>query len=132
MDRQYNTAAMLAQYYGPEALAGFTRDIAWNVDNPNDLSLPLPGGGSVATRVTRRSQAAPAASRLETSEYLRQTFESPSETTRASRVKASQCFVKYKWRSAAAAEGGPEIVATQARSRGPEGRREGLVNLQPI
>jgi hypothetical protein len=33
------------------------------------------------------------------------------------RVKASQCFTKYKWRDEAAAEaaGGPAIVATQVR-----------------
>lgn len=33
-------------------------------------------------------------------------------------VKASQCFTKYKWRSAeeAATDGGPEIVATQVVS----------------
>ena len=33
------------------------------------------------------------------------------------RIKASQCFTKFKWRDAAVAEqqGGPTIVATQVR-----------------
>lgn len=36
---------------------------------------------------------------------------------REPRVKASQCFTKYRWRDGAAAlrETGPQIVATQAR-----------------
>ena len=35
------------------------------------------------------------------------------------RVKASQCFTKYKWRDldAAKRQSGPQIVATQVRSR---------------
>ena len=45
---------------------------------------------------------------------------------REPRVKASQCFTKYRWRDGAAAlrETGPQIVATQARAR--------LLSLRPL
>lgn len=70
-------------------------------------------------------QENPEPRRIDTSEYLRQTF--TAEDGGGARVKASQCFTKYKWRSeaeaAAAAErnggaGGssPRIVATQVVS----------------
>ena len=113
LDRRYNTAALLAAYYG--GFDDVLKTVSWNISDPNDLAVALPGGGRVATRVTRRLQEAPGPQRLDTSEYLRQTFASPEG--QGSRVKASQCFTKYKWRSAAdaAAAGGVQIVATQAR-----------------
>ena len=42
-----------------------------------------------------------------------QVYASPGR--REPKVKASQCFTKYKWRDSAAAqrESGPQIVATQ-------------------
>ena len=45
-----------------------------------------------------------------------QVYAAPSR--KEPRVKASQCFTKYKWRDTAAAlrETGPQIVATQARA----------------
>ena len=48
-----------------------------------------------------------------------QVYAAPSR--REPRVKASQCFTKYKWRDTAAAlrETGPQIVATQARHPRP-------------
>lgn len=54
---------------------------------------------------------------LLTAKYVSQVFEGAEE--QRSRLKASQCFTKYKWRSreAAAAKGGPEIIATQASRR---------------
>ena len=113
LDRRYNTAALMAMYYGKDA--PFIRGITWNKDDPNDLSLALPSGGTVSTRVTRRSEEQPADQRIETSEYLRQTFQTSMENV-SSKVKASQCFTKYKWRSAVAAAGRPEIVATQVVS----------------
>lgn len=70
-------------------------------------------------------QESPEPRRIDTSEYLRQTF--TAEDGGGARVKASQCFTKYKWRTAAEAaaaaerNGGaggsaPRIVATQVVS----------------
>lgn len=55
LDRRRNTADLVAQYYNmtPEKIAG---RIDWDMENPNDLSLRLPRGGDVETRVTRRLQ----------------------------------------------------------------------------
>ena len=57
------------------------------------------GGADVNTRVTRRSTATPGADRLDTSEYFEQVFGNPGN--REPRLKASQCFTKYKcaWRA---------------------------------
>jgi hypothetical protein len=69
----------------------------------------------IQTRVTRRSEERQEAEhRLSTSEFYQQLFQSPGALD--PRVKASQCFTKYKWRSAdaAAADDGVGIVATQA------------------
>ena len=47
MDRRRNTADLLAVYY-PTVSAPVLGDmVAWDVDNPNDLQLMLPGGGEV-------------------------------------------------------------------------------------
>ena len=64
--------------------------------------------------MTRRLRDAPEARRLETSEFFRQTFSSAEG--QSSRVKASQCFTKYKFRKEAEANGGPVVVATQVVS----------------
>lgn len=127
LDRRYNTAALLAAYYGD--LDAMLKTVAWDIGDPNDLAVALPSGGNVATRVTRRLQEAPGPQRLDTSEYLRQTFASPD--SQGSRVKASQCYTKYKWRSAedAAASGGVQIVATQVRPRPPAALRRAAVAL---
>lgn len=55
LDRRRNTADLVAQYYNmaPEKIVG---RVAWDMENPNDLSLRLPRGGDVETRVTRRLQ----------------------------------------------------------------------------
>lgn len=106
-DRRFNTAALLASYYG--SAIDFAGRIRWNVDDPNALSLTLPGGLAVTTRVLRRSETADG-DRLETSEFLQQLYEDGKPQPR---VKASQCGTKFKWRSEAAAAGGPTIVATQ-------------------
>lgn len=55
LDRRRNTADLVAQYYAmpPEKIAG---RVVWDIENPNDLSLRLPRGGDVETRVTRRLQ----------------------------------------------------------------------------
>lgn len=63
-------------------------------------------------QVTRRSQENDdGVRRLETSEFFEQIFDDPNSLQ--PRIKASQCFTKYIYRSAAEAKGGPEIVATQ-------------------
>lgn len=69
----------------------------------------------MATRVVRRSAEGVGPERLDTSEYFQQLFDSPGRPE--PRVKASQCFTKYKWRGEAAAAlgGGPVIVATQVQ-----------------
>lgn len=55
LDRRRNTADLVAQYYNmtPEKIAG---RVVWDMENPNDLSLRLPRGGDVETRITRRLQ----------------------------------------------------------------------------
>ncbi|KAJ9513817.1 hypothetical protein QJQ45_020893 [Haematococcus lacustris] len=122
-DRAFNTAAMLSSYYD-RSPADFLQRIRWNPDDPNVLQLSMPDGLAVRTRVTRRLEDNPSPDRIETSEYLEQVFEdaemaesqaraSPSGT----RLKASQCFTKYKYRSeASTAPGQPAIVATQVVS----------------
>eukprot|EP00892_Ulva_mutabilis_P005668 jgi/Ulvmu1/3473/UM016_0093.1 len=106
LDRRSNTADLVAQ-------------------DPYVLTLRLPRGGDVETRVTRRLQESPEPRRIDTSEYLRQVF--TAEDGGGARVTASQCFTKYKWRSEAEAaasaqrNGGagasaPRIVATQVVS----------------
>jgi hypothetical protein len=115
LDRRYNTASMLSVYYG--SLSQLLPLVAWDPDNPNTLGVTMPSSrGTIETLVTRRSQSMPEPRRIETSEYFRQTF-SPADGA-AVRVKASQCFTKYKWRPAADAEadGGAQIVATQVVS----------------
>jgi hypothetical protein len=115
LDRRRNTAEMLALYYGSKSLDSLQNRISWDVDDPNELVLRLPAGGEVETRVTRRLQEAPEPRRIETSEFVRQTF--ATEDGGGARVKASQCFTKYKWRTAGEAQGGgPRIVATQVVS----------------
>ena len=42
--RQFNTAHLLAHYMGDKALSGDA--IAWNRNDPNILSIRLPGGSS--------------------------------------------------------------------------------------
>lgn len=111
---RYNTAAMMAAYYGQSI--NFSNRIDWNPSDPNVLRLSMPGGLAIRTRVTRRSEAYPEPSRIETSEYVEQIFDDPGAA--APRVKASQCFTKYKFRreAAAAADNGPVVVATQVVS----------------
>lgn len=114
-DRAFNTAALVELYMGQ--IQGMNNRIDWDSNDPNVLNLRLPGGLSIRTRVTRRSEEIPDASanskaqRLETSEYFEQVFDDPNQLQ--PRVKASQCFTKYIYRSKEEARGGPEIVATQ-------------------
>ncbi|KAG2437242.1 hypothetical protein HXX76_005905 [Chlamydomonas incerta] len=112
-DRAFNTAAMLSMYY--DKTMSFTERIDWNIDDPNVLTLQMPSM-SVRTRVTRRSEDFPQPDRIETSEYVESVYDTGADG--APRIKASQCFTKYKFRSeqAAAADGGPAIVATQVVS----------------
>ncbi|KAK9812762.1 hypothetical protein WJX72_003291 [[Myrmecia] bisecta] len=113
-DRRFNTNKLLDVYMGAER-AGHD-NIKWDPNNPNSLSLLLPGGMNILTRVTRRSEDPVAADRLDTSEYFEQVFDTPGRAE--PRVKASQCYTKYKWRDErqAAVDGGPAIVATQVIS----------------
>jgi len=112
-DRKYNTAALLRFYMGDAVR--FEDRITWDINNPNDIKISLPGGTIIDSRTTRRSQTTQEAeSRTETSEFIRQMYDT-SESAE-NKVKASQCFTKYKWRSREAAAGGPMIVATQVVS----------------
>ena len=47
-------------------------DINWNYSDPNVLTMTLPGGLDVTTRVTRRSENDSPPDRLHTSEYFQQ------------------------------------------------------------
>lgn len=116
-DRSFNTASLMQTYTGTP-LDDVQRRIEWNSDDPNLLQFSLPGGMQVSTRVTRRLEEEPGPERLSTSEYFQQLIESPQRDQ--PKVKASQCFTKYHWRSAEAAAGGAgggvQIVATQVVS----------------
>ncbi|KAG1659433.1 hypothetical protein FOA52_001104 [Chlamydomonas sp. UWO 241] len=117
-DRRFNTATLVGMYYpGTHRLqrahrTDFNERIVWNMADPNVLLLSLPGGTSIRTRVTRRSATTPADDRLETSEFFEQIFD---DAQNPPRLKANQCFTKFKWRdeAVAAKQGGPSIVATQ-------------------
>ncbi|EFJ51227.1 hypothetical protein VOLCADRAFT_103598 [Volvox carteri f. nagariensis] len=112
-DRRFNTASMLSMYY--DKTMSFLERISWDINDPNVLILSMPGM-SVRTRVTRRSEEFPQTDRIETSEYVESVYDTGDGG--APRIKASQCFTKYKWRSAEAAlrDQGPTIVATQVVS----------------
>lgn len=112
--RRYNTLSLLDYYLGHGRMR--KDDINWNVNDPNVLTMTLPGGLDVATRVTRRSENEAPPDRLDTSEYFQQTYVAPGRLE--PRVKASQCFTKYKWRDldSAKRQSGPQIVATQVVS----------------
>ncbi|KAA6425870.1 MAG: hypothetical protein FRX49_04245 [Trebouxia sp. A1-2] len=112
-DRRFNTSQLVSLYLDkpvPEDV------ITWNPDNPNQLRMALPGSMTINTRVTRRSQETPTLDKINTSEYFQQIFETPGRPQ--AKVKASQCYTKYKFRSQEAADrqAGPAIVATQVIS----------------
>ncbi|KAG2499710.1 hypothetical protein HYH03_002645 [Edaphochlamys debaryana] len=123
-DRRFNTASMLSMYYTGADMS-FQERIVWDINDPNILSLRMPGM-SVRTRVTRRSEEFPADDRIETSEFVESIYDGgqPGGSLEdegeggPSRLKASQCYTKYKWRDpkVAAADGGPTIIATQVVS----------------
>lgn len=70
LDRRFNTVEMLKLYYADAK--DLSQRIQWNINDPNGLRLSLPGGMSISTLVTRRSQNDNADQRrLETSEFLR-------------------------------------------------------------
>ncbi|KAL4439759.1 hypothetical protein ABPG75_002760 [Micractinium tetrahymenae] len=116
-DRSFNTASLMETYTGNPA-AEVQRRIQWSSDDPNLLQLSLPGGLQVSTRVTRRSEEWQGDDRLSTSEFFQQLITSPQ--AQQPKVKASQCYTKYHWRSAEAAAGGGgggvQVVATQVVS----------------
>ncbi|KAL4419385.1 hypothetical protein ABPG77_002912 [Micractinium sp. CCAP 211/92] len=116
-DRSFNTASLMKTYTGTP-LAEVQQRIQWNSNDPNLLQLSLPGGLQVSTRVTRRSEEWQGDDRLSTSEFFQQLITSPQ--AQQPKVKASQCYTKYHWRSADAAArgggGGVQVVATQVVS----------------
>lgn len=125
LDRKYNTAEMLGMYMKDHEL--LENRIKWNVDDPNGLRVSVPGGMSIFSLVTRRSQQLnPEQNRLETSEYSRNVFDEAG-AQQGARVTGNRCFTKYKWRSfeEARKSNGPVIVATQVVSQyltGEEGQ----------
>ena len=70
LQRRYNTLSLLDYYLGHGRMR--KDDINWNVEDPNVLTMTLPGGLDVATRVTRRSENEAPPDRLDTSEYFQQ------------------------------------------------------------
>ena len=70
LQRRYNTLSLLDYYLGHGKMSN--RDIAWSAADPNLLSMTLPGGLDVTTRVTRRSENESPPNRLDTSEYFQQ------------------------------------------------------------
>lgn len=114
-DRRFNTASLISMYYGDSL--NMDDRITWNPEDPNVLLLALPKGLIIRTRVTRRSEDIPEPDRIETSEYIEQVFDDGVSTS--PKVKASQCFTKYKWREMTPdliAANGPGVIATQVVS----------------
>ena len=70
LQRRYNTLSLLDHYLGHGRMSN--SDIAWSAADPNLLSMTLPGGLDVTTRVTRRSENESPPDRLDTSEYFQQ------------------------------------------------------------
>ena len=70
MQRRYNTLSLLDYYLGQGRMQ--KDDISWNYSDPNVLTMTLPGGLDVTTRVTRRSENTLPPDRLDTSEYFQQ------------------------------------------------------------
>ena len=70
LQRRYNTLSLLDHYLGHGKMSN--SDIAWSAADPNLLSMTLPGGLDVTTRVTRRSKNESPPDRLDTSEYFQQ------------------------------------------------------------
>ena len=123
-DRPFNTASMLRPYPGMPEMR-----YSWNVDDPNVLTLFLPGSRTATSRVTRRYEERDDNARtIATSELFELVFEAPNAGPEGqTRVKKNRCLTKYKWRTdeeaVASAErrGGdpaeePRIVATQVVS----------------
>ena len=109
--RAANTKSLAEALAGREALAGVEYD--WDIDEPNVLRIGLPDNRKIFVRVTRRFQDAPAASRLDTSEFFEQVID--REGVPDPKVKASRLLTKWKFREEAP-EGEPLIVATQVMS----------------
>jgi len=116
IDRRFNTASLMHTYLGLEA-DDLARRIQWRSTDPNYLDMTLPNGMHIETRVTKRSEDwTVGEDRLETSEFFQQVLEFPRGENRElvrPKVKASQVYTKYHWRSTTESLGGPEIVATQ-------------------
>jgi hypothetical protein len=112
-DRRFTTASLMHTYGFGETI-DVASGIAWEPENPNSLDMTLQNGFRLSSRVTRRSENDVGDNRLETSEFFQQVIESPGRP--AAKVKASQTFTKYLWRSSQEAGNGPEIVATQVVS----------------
>ncbi|KAF5827256.1 hypothetical protein DUNSADRAFT_1063 [Dunaliella salina] len=119
-DRAFNVASLLSYYYN-RPVSDYLSRTNWNPDDPNVLTLNLQGGLAVRMRVTRRAESFPDPSRVETSEYFEQVYDTSNapqpQGPAGVKVKASQCFTKYKWRrDSETAPGQPSIVATQVVS----------------
>ena len=80
LQRRYNTLSLLDYYLGHGKMSN--SDIAWSAADPNLLSMTLPGGLDVTTRVTRRSENESPPDRLDTSEYFQQVGPRPRDTWR--------------------------------------------------
>ena len=105
-DRAFNTESLLSMYY--TETEGWGERIEWDPSNPNILSVSLPRGQSIRTRVTRRSSSSDSKEkRIETSEFFEQIFSDDIGTP--ARLKASQCFTKYKYRDEGIGGGGGAV-----------------------
>lgn len=77
LQRRYNTLSLLDYYLGHGRMQ--KDDLNWNYNDPNLLTMTLPGGLDITTRVTRRSENEAPPDRLDTSEYFQQV---PAQATR--------------------------------------------------
>jgi hypothetical protein len=148
-DSSGGSAAAEQQQQQDQRVDALMRRVEWNRDDPNVL-LIRPGAsssssGGIRTRVTRRSETpappgesdggddtATAPRAFETSEFMEQIFEGagalgPGGTLAPPRVKASQVYVKWKWRTEQEAAASVAGAAASGGARRPAGGQPTLV-----
>eukprot|EP00775_Hariotina_reticulata_P012362 gene12362-12497_t len=97
-DRRFNTAALLATYYGSNM--DFAGRISWDPQDPNSLSLLMPGDLAVKTRVMRRSEQQVDSTRFETSEFMQQVFDTGDPGEGSYLAAANRPVTTYTYRMA--------------------------------
>ena len=106
MDRKFNTAALISEYMPGMSIDRAMERIQWAPVSPDRMVVNLPGGLTVTTDVTRRSQERTADDALTTNEFTQQFFDSSNGV----KLKASRAYTKWRWRDSG---DGKQIAASQ-------------------